>query len=73
MTDTQNKKHYLGKTLSVRLDQDDHQRLGEITRRVNEHLQKRKLVSESKIIRALLAEGECMDTDKIVDRIKELI
>ena len=73
MTVLQNKDSYPGKTLSVRLDQDDHQRLAALTLRVSDHLKKKKRISESKIIRALLIEGEDMETDKLVDRMKELI
>ena len=73
MTVLQNKESYPGKTLSVRLDQDDHQRLAALTLRVSDHLQKKKRISESKIIRALLIEGEDMETDKLVERMKELI
>jgi hypothetical protein len=60
------------KVLSVRLDSQDHQRLRDISERVNE-LVTHKNVKDSTIIRALLIEAKEMEPERLVQRIKELV
>ena len=71
MTKANTEEKHSTKTTSVRLDATDEERLQSIRRRVSEKVG--KPISKSKVIRALLVQGEKMEADKIVDRLRELI